>query len=174
LYGVDTWNELIWERVKSSFPGSGWVLVPIIITVNDYEVELFNGEAGVLVRRLPLGLRYGVEDYAFFPSRENGQVRRISALLLPRHELAYCLSVHKSQGSEFDAIVLLLPEGERMSRELFYTAVTRARKSIEVVASEEVVARVVEQKQRRVSGFSVRFKKKISDRQNVESHVLEK
>ena len=94
-----------------------------------------------------------------FPSRlDDGQVRRFSALLLPRYELAYCLSVHKSQGSEFDHVILALPEGsELFGREVLYTAVTRARKSLEVYGSDHVIQKTVEHQGLRLSGLEYRM-----------------
>ena len=85
-------------------------------------------------------------------------MRRISALLLPKHELAYCLSVHKSQGSEFDHVILALPEGaELFGREIFYTAVTRARKSLEIYGSDFVIQKTVEHQGIRLSGLEQRM-----------------
>jgi len=124
------------------------------VSANDYRQELFNGETGVLIRRLPLQ-PLDAEDYALFPSPAGeGLVRRIPALLLPKYELAYCLSVHKSQGSEFDHLVLVLPDGsEQFGREVFYTAVTRARKSIEIYGSEVVMLSTIRQQGVRLSGL---------------------
>lgn len=84
-----------------------------MITSNDYRLELFNGEIGILLN-----------DIAYFPSGKS-----IPVLQLPPHDLAFALTVHKSQGSEFNDVLLLLPETQ-VSRPLLYTAVTRARQKI--------------------------------------------
>ena len=130
-----------------------------MITVNDYRQELFNGETGVLIRRLPVEMGSS-EDYALFAPRQEGdQVRRLSALQLPQFELAYCLSVHKSQGSEFDRVILVLPDGSEMfGREVFYTAITRARKSLEVYGSDQVILKTVERQGIRLSGIQSRVR----------------
>lgn len=156
--GVETLNRLIWNEICEKNPMNGYLAIPIMITTNDYRQNLFNGETGVLVRRLPLQ-SLGLEDYAIFPSREEeNKVCRFSALLLPKYELAYCLSVHKSQGSEFDRIILVLPEGsELFGREVFYTGVTRARKAIEIYGSDHVIANTVKQRGIRLSGIEKRF-----------------
>jgi len=158
LFGVEALNRLIWQKLSQHVPTKGWIPIPIIIAMNDYRQELFNGETGVLMRRLPLQ-SIGIEDYAFFPSRQKkGQVRRFPALLLPKYELAYCLSVHKSQGSEFDRVVLVLPEGaELFGREMFYTAITRARKCIEIYGSDAVILKTVKQQGVRLSGIERRL-----------------
>jgi exodeoxyribonuclease V alpha subunit len=101
--------------------------IPLMITANDYRMELFNGEVGVLItaeREIPE--HFSENDYVYFPSG-----KKIPALLLPPYELAYAMTVHKSQGSEFEEVLLLLPETKKpVSIPLLYTAVTRARKKI--------------------------------------------
>lgn len=157
-FGVETLNQMIWQKICQKIPMNGYLAVPIIITANDYRQELFNGDTGILIRRLPLHT-VSADDYALFPSRfDDGKVRRFSALLLPKHELAYCLSVHKSQGSEFDHVILALPEGsELFGREVFYTAVTRARKSLEIYGSDLIIQKTIENKGVRLSGLEQRM-----------------
>lgn len=157
-FGVEVLNQLIWQKLCQESSMNGWMAIPIMIAMNDYRQELFNGETGVLVRRLPFHA-IGSEDYALFPSRQDGgQVRRISALLLPKYEFAYCLSVHKSQGSEFERVILVLPEGsELFGREVFYTAITRARKYLEIYGSDNVILKTVEQQGLRLSGIEQRI-----------------
>ncbi len=152
--GVESINRSIWDTLSRRAGSHGHLALPIMVSANDYRQELFNGETGVLIRRLPLQ-PLDAEDYALFPSPAGeGLVRRIPALLLPKYELAYCLSVHKSQGSEFDHLVLVLPDGsEQFGREVFYTAVTRARKSIEIYGSEVVMLSTIRQQGVRLSGL---------------------
>lgn len=158
LFGVETLNQLIWQRISQQVPMNGYLVVPIMVTANDYRQELFNGDTGILIRRLPLHSLCS-EDYALFPSRsEESRVRRFSALLLPKYELAYCLSIHKSQGSEFDHVILAMPEGsELFGREVFYTAVTRARKSLEIYGSDTTLQKTVEHQGVRLSGLQQRM-----------------
>lgn len=78
----------------------------------------------------------------------------------PPYELAYCLSVHKSQGSEFDRVILLLPEGsELFGREMFYTAVTRAKRQIEIYGPDAVILKTIDQQGKRLSGIEQRLRK---------------
>ena len=157
-FGVEELNRLMWEKLSHNTPKSGWIAIPIIVVMNDYSQELFNGETGVLLRRLPLQSASS-EDYAWFPSRQGeGPLRRFPAVLLPKYELAYCLSVHKSQGSEFDRVVLVLPEvSELFGREVFYTAITRARKQIEIYGADATILKTVAQKGVRLSGIGQRL-----------------
>ena len=117
-------------------------------------MELFNGEVGVLVSP-PSSEQTANGDYALFSNNSNGEVRKIPACLLPKYEYAYCLSVHKSQGSEFDRVLLLMPEGtEFFGREGLYTAVTRARKKLEIWGSHSTIAKTLQQHSFRQSGIS--------------------
>ena len=75
--------------------------------------------------------------------------------LLPEHETVYAMTVHKSQGSEFDRVVLILPERTSpvLTRELVYTGVTRARRSVEIWSPAEVLQAAVQTPVRRASGL---------------------
>lgn len=159
-FGVEILNQLIWKKLSQKGLMNGWMPIPIIVTMNDYRQGLFNGETGVLMRKLPFQST-GSEDYALFPPMQEGEKpRSMCAMMLPRHEYAYCLSVHKSQGSEFDHVILVLPEGsEIFGREVFYTALTRARKSIEIFGSNSVISKTVKQKGSRLSGIEQRMVK---------------
>lgn len=100
---------------------------PILITQNHHELELYNGDIGLLES---LDIRPGVK--AYFGERV------VPAVLLPPWDLAWALSIHKSQGSEFDHLRLLLPdEAQGLSFKALYTGVTRAKKSCALHASEE-------------------------------------
>jgi exodeoxyribonuclease V alpha subunit len=105
----------------------------LLVTHNAPDQDLWNGDVG-LIEDSTSGLR------ALFPDRQGG-VRALSAARMPMHESAIAMSVHKSQGSEFDVVDLVL--GDRasrlMTRELLYTGVTRARGRLRIHASESVV-----------------------------------
>jgi exodeoxyribonuclease V alpha subunit len=156
-FGFDTLNQLIWNAVSKCLH-SDWIAIPIIIISNDHKEELFNGDTGILIRKLPLQ-PVSSDDYALFQGR-NGQrsIRKLPAALLPRYEYAYCLSVHKSQGSEFDHVSLVLPQGaSHMGREVLYTAVTRARKQIDIHTTDEILLETIENQALRQSGISTRI-----------------
>ncbi|MEC9255896.1 MAG: ATP-binding domain-containing protein, partial [Pseudomonadota bacterium] len=94
----------------------------IMITRNDYDVGLYNGDIGIM-------LRHEGQERVVFRDAEGG-LRFLSPGRLPNHETAFAMTVHKSQGSEFSAVMLLLPEKwqQVITRELVYTAITRAKK----------------------------------------------
>ncbi len=122
-------------------------LQPIIIGVNDYELGLFNGDLGVLMNS-PSGLR------AYFAG-EGGRMRDISPSRLPAHQPVYAMSIHKSQGSEFNDIAVVLPRelSPVLTRELIYTAVTRAKRSLTIYASESVLGHCIAQRTERSTGL---------------------
>lgn len=164
-FGVEEMNRLISNAYRLALAKrrafSSTFIAPIMLLKNDYRQELFNGEVGVLVRpqyrqgQLDFELLSG--DYALFTAKD-GSVRQIPALLLPTFDYAYCLSVHKSQGSEFDHLLLLLPEGsEHFGRELLYTGVTRARRQLTLWGEDEILSAAIQRKNHRLSGIAERL-----------------
>jgi exodeoxyribonuclease V alpha subunit len=124
---------------------------PVLITSNDYYLGLFNGDIGITLPDPGSGRN---DLYVFF-SRDSGDLRRFSPYILPEHETAYASTVHKSQGSEFENTVLILPNRDYpvLTRELIYTAITRARKSIWVLGNEAVIQAAIKHKIERTSGL---------------------
>lgn len=122
---------------------------PIMIRRNDYNLKLFNGDNGVILHEGESG-----EPRAFFAGPDN-RLRRFLPIRLPQHEVAYTMTIHKSQGSEFDRVLLVLPDRPSpvLSRELLYTGITRARKSVELWFEEQVFRAAISQRVRRTSGL---------------------
>lgn len=120
---------------------------PIMITENDYRTQLWNGDVGVIASERGTRMAYflGVD----------GEPRRLGLGRLPPHESGFALSVHKSQGSEVDVVALVLPsEPSRiLSRELVYTALTRAKKSLEIYGSRQVLKAAIQQAVSRNTGL---------------------
>lgn len=163
--GVEALNTLFLQMAikQARARQVAFFVAPIMIVQNDYRQELFNGEVGLLIRptsTLPRKVEASTTlfgSYALFAAKEYGErgfcIRKIPALMLPKYEYAYCLSVHKSQGSEFDHVVMLLPEGsEHFGREVLYTGVTRARKALEIWSTSDMLSQTMAQVSRRHSG----------------------
>lgn len=123
---------------------------PIMVTRNDYNAKLFNGDIGITL----FDPTEPGEKRIFFPTVEN-QIRRVLPSRLPVHETAFAMTVHKSQGSEFAKILLILPENDSpiLSRELLYTGLTRAREHVEIWASETVLRAAMGRRVTRASGL---------------------
>ncbi|KWF29785.1 AAA family ATPase [Burkholderia pseudomultivorans] len=132
---------------------------PIMVTRNDYALGLFNGDIGIA-----LPDAHGVLRVWF--RRADGTARAVSPAALPPHETAFALTVHKSQGSEFDEAALVLPAtfGRVLTRELVYTAVTRARTRVQVIGPRRVLAQAVATRTQRDSGLSARVDEALARR----------
>ena len=122
---------------------------PVMIRRNDYNLHLYNGDIGILLPDEETG-----DERVCFQGA-GGLVRRIAPSRLPEHETAFAMTVHKSQGSEFDQVLLALPDRDSplLSRELIYTAVTRARQGFELSDPAELLQIAVERKRHRSSGL---------------------
>lgn len=124
---------------------------PVIVTRNDYNLGLYNGDIGICLPGSP-GSR---ERFVWF-EREDGAFRRYPPAMLPSHETAWALTVHKSQGSEFKEVLVVLPETDNqiLSRELLYTAVTRAKEKVMIRSGASLCRQVVERLIDRQSGLA--------------------
>lgn len=122
---------------------------PVMVTRNSYSMRLFNGDVGIV-----FDAHDGSGPMVWFPAPE-GSVRPVPPERLPEHETAYAVTVHKSQGSEFDSVLLVLPPADSplLSRELLYTGITRARSAVEIRASEETLRAAVRRPTKRASGL---------------------
>jgi exodeoxyribonuclease V alpha subunit len=125
---------------------------PVMVTTNDYHVGLFNGDVGAVLRDSEEsdGL------FSYFPDESGGDPMRLTLAQMPVHETVFATTVHKSQGSEFRSVLLILPvELTRLlTRELIYTAITRARENVIIWGDLEVVGASVERPVQRMTGLA--------------------
>ena len=144
-YGVSHWNEQA-ARWSGATQGEWQPGTPLIVTANDYENELYNGDTGVVVQTAQ-GLR------AAFPRSSGPELLPLSRL--SSVQTVHAMTVHRSQGSQYDAVTVLLPTATSaiLSRELLYTAVTRASERVRVVGSEEAIRAAVNRQVVRASGL---------------------
>ncbi len=148
-WGVIHLNQAIGHRV-----GGGWS--PLLVTRNDYGIGLMNGD---------LGIRF--DDVAWFVDADG--VRAVPTALLPQHEPAWAMTIHKSQGSEYDHVAVVLPpragQGrELLTRELLFTALTRARLTaksrqihLEIFADEDTLRAALVRRAVRFGGLRPRL-----------------
>jgi exodeoxyribonuclease V alpha subunit len=153
-FGVITLNRIVEKILMEErliepymrwYPGR-----PILITRNDYHLQLFNGDMGIV---MPYSGMIN-ECRVFFPAID-GTVKKLHPFRLPEHETAYAMTVHKSQGSEFDHVLFLLPDRESpvLTRELLYTGITRAKNSVEIWGNKDVFRTAVSRYIERTSGL---------------------
>ncbi|MEI7716133.1 MAG: ATP-binding domain-containing protein, partial [Mycobacterium sp.] len=152
-FGAEQWNRLVhhWVSEETGLPmWSQWYAGrPLLVTANDYGLGLYNGDTGVVVAR-PGGLRAvmsgGSLDFA---------TSRLSDV-----ETMYAMTIHKSQGSQAEEVTVLLPshDSRLLTRELFYTAVTRAKNKVRVVGSPTALRAAIDRRAVRASGLRQRLK----------------
>jgi exodeoxyribonuclease V alpha subunit len=153
-FGVDAVNRVVEDRLHAAgclprlglwYPGR-----PVLVTANDYHLRLFNGDLGVT---LPDPEAEGRLRVVYRGSK--GELRRFAPARLPAHETAYATTVHRSQGTEAERVILILPgtPSPVLTRELLYTAITRARAQVEVWGTPDVFDAGVAQRIVRSSGL---------------------
>jgi len=125
---------------------------PVMVTRNDYNLMLFNGDVGIVAER-------DGERRVFFQGAD-GQLRDFAPGWLPQHETVFAMTVHKSQGSEFEHVLLALPDesSPALNRALVYTAITRAKRRIILRAGRDILARAIATQAERVSGLTERLR----------------
>jgi exodeoxyribonuclease V alpha subunit len=140
-------------RPDSWYPGR-----PVLITRNDYSLDLYNGDIGICLQDP------GAQSVQVWFSGADGSLRGYSPYRLPPCETVYAMTIHKSQGSEFDEVVVVLPAEDNriLSRELIYTAVTRAKKSVTVGAKRQVFTQALTRNIARNSGLADLLLEKVS------------
>lgn len=124
---------------------------PVMIARNDSALGLFNGDIGIALDR-----SQGLRVWFAMP---DGSIKSVQPSRLPEHETTWAMTVHKSQGSEFDHAALILPSQRSpvVTRELVYTAVTRARRRLSLYADERVLSGAIATRTERRSGLSAFF-----------------
>ena len=150
--GVARWNSLVESWLGDVRPFSDYAGRPVMVTVNDAPRRLFNGDIGVVVEHPETGALEVV-----IPDGES--IRHVPRVHLGRVETVHALTIHKSQGSEFDRVVVVLPSADSLlaTRELLYTAITRARSSVTLIGSLDAVLAAVSRPTRRASGLRARL-----------------
>ena len=153
-HGVQHWNRQV-ERWLTESTGepiwSDWYVGrPVLVTANDYGLGLYNGDTGVTVAD-PDGLRAAIAGAA--------EPRAFATSRLPDLETMYAMTIHKSQGSQATEVTVLMPpvDSRLLSRELFYTAVTRAKAKVRVVGSGDEIRSAIGKRAVRATGLALRL-----------------
>jgi exodeoxyribonuclease V alpha subunit len=148
--GVAGWNRIIEQRLGPGTSNQWYLGRPIIVSENDKATGLFNGDVAVIGQDNSGRVAYFNSDSA----KPGLPVTR-----LPDVETVHALTIHKSQGSEYDHVIVVLPEGESriLVRELLYTSVTRARSRLTLIGRSPVVEYAVFTKVERATGLAQRI-----------------
>jgi exodeoxyribonuclease V alpha subunit len=154
-HGVSLWRARIeaWltEAIEGYLPHGWYAGRPLLVTENDYNLGLFNGDTGVVVAAGDGALQCAFE--------RRGEIIHVSPSRLSAVETLYAMTIHKSQGSQFGEVVVILPDENSpiLTRELLYTAVTRAERAVTVIGTEAAVRAAVERPVNRASGLRERL-----------------
>lgn len=126
---------------------------PIIITTNNYTLEIFNGDIGIVRPDADGNLKVWFENAA-------GEVKSVLPGLINQAETVYAMTIHKSQGSEFEQVLVVLPQQQNiaiLTRELLYTGITRAKNKVFLQGSQAVILQAAQMQVKRTSGIAQRF-----------------
>lgn len=159
------------EQQRVDLSGLWYPGRPVMVTQNNPALNLYNGDIGIcMVDNVGAGLEpdqpgqpQGIAPTGklmVFFQRPDGSVKKYLPARVPHCETVFAMTIHKSQGSEFEEVLIVLPEAINpvLTKELLYTAITRAKKSIKLVAREAVFTATVRQKIERVTGLVDKFK----------------
>lgn len=161
-FGANAINQILGEHLQKALndqnvrSGGWYVGRPVMVTRNDYGLRLSNGDIGVCLADETGRL------WVYFPDR----AAPIAATRLPPEQIetAFALTIHKSQGSEFSVVAMVLDASaeEMLTRELIYTAITRAKKCIQVWSDKTLLINAIHKKSNRISGLKVNIAAQIS------------
>ncbi|MFD3508169.1 AAA family ATPase [Nocardia sp. NPDC058666] len=153
-FGVERWDRMAAEWAAAGGAGpegpqSTWYPgQPLLVTANDHEARIYNGDTGVIIRRpdgsLRAALQRGSEPYLVHPTQ------------FPAVVTVFAMTIHRSQGSQYDTVSVVLPEPEStlLTRELLYTAITRARTHVRIIGTEDSIRAAIDRRVLRASGLS--------------------
>ncbi len=166
-------------RVEQQLAGQQWIDSsglwypgrPVMVTQNNPALHLYNGDIGICMpdnagvglvvaqSEQPQGIAPAGKLMVFFQGAD-GSVKKYLPARVPHCETVFAMTIHKSQGSEFEEVLIVLPEAINpvLTKELLYTAITRAKKTIKLVAGEAVFTATVRQKIERITGLVDKFK----------------
>ncbi len=156
-YGFKAYNNIVEEYLKTKgliFPGKSFYdKQPVMITSNDYSLGVFNGDNGIIRENKKTG-----QKRIYFQDEDG--IKDFPVVNINSFQTAYAMTIHKSQGSEYDNVLIIIPDDENhkiLSRELLYTAVTRARKNVLILGNDNVIIESVKRKINRISGIRERI-----------------
>ncbi|MEV6428165.1 exodeoxyribonuclease V subunit alpha [Nocardia sp. NPDC051463] len=153
-FGVERWDRMAAEWAAAGGAGPDTYQAPwypgqpLLVTANDHEARIYNGDTGVIVRMpdgsLRAALQRGNEPYLVHPTQ------------FPAVVTVFAMTIHRSQGSQYDTVSVVLPEPEStlLTRELLYTAVTRARQHVRIIGTDDSIRAGIARRVLRASGLS--------------------
>ena len=148
-------EQALFEQNLIDLSGLWYSGRPVMVTQNNPALHLYNGDIGICMPDKESGGKYRV-----FFQRADGSVKKYLPARVPHCETVFAMTIHKSQGSEFEEVLIILPDviNPVLTKELLYTAVTRAKKTVKLVADAAVFSGAIRQKVQRVTGLVDKFR----------------
>lgn len=145
----------LFQQNKVQLKGQWYAGRPIMVTQNDIGMMLFNGDIGICLQDKE------INDLAVFFLQADGSIKKVNPSRLPAHETVFAMTIHKSQGSEFEQCLCVLPKqlSPLLSKELIYTAITRTKTKLTLHSSHSIFCQAVSQKVERTSGLNEKLTK---------------
>jgi len=142
-------EELMQRQHKIHIAGQWYVGRPIMVTQNNAAMQLYNGDIGICL------LDKDQQKLAVYFLRPDGGVRKVLPSRVPEHETVFAMTIHKSQGSEFDECLCVLPTviNPVLSKELIYTAITRAKSRVKIASSYAIFSQALQRRVNRTGGL---------------------
>ena len=154
VYAINKQIELLLRKKGLLKPdGEFYENRPVMVTRNMYDLGLLNGDTGIMRKDASGNLKVWFED-------GEGDIKYVLPAYLNKSETAFAMTIHKSQGSEFENVMVVLPEGTSnalLTRELLYTGITRAKKNITIQGMEDTIEHAVKACVKRISGITGRI-----------------
>ena len=147
-------EQVLFEQQMITRSGLWYSGRPVMVTQNNAALHLYNGDIGICMPDKESDGKFRV-----FFQRADGSVKKYLPARVPHCETVFAMTIHKSQGSEFEEVLIVLPDviNPVLTKELLYTAITRAKKTVKLVADAAVFSGMVRQKVQRVTGLVDKF-----------------
>jgi exodeoxyribonuclease V alpha subunit len=157
-FGVDGINQRVTQALQTAGlirprMGDWYQGRPVMIVKNDYSLGLFNGDIGLCLLEINEKDEETLRVYFQLP---DGSIKSFLPSRLPSHETVYAMTIHKSQGSEFDHAIMVLPAKDNpvLTKELVYTGITRAKKRLDIFSSHDILVNAIRKPTQRNSGLA--------------------
>lgn len=154
-HGVSGWSRQITDWITEaggSIPRTGWYPgEPVLVNANDRAHQIFNGDSGVVIR----ATGDGSGDSLAVVFARGDEIKTLHPSQLADASAVYAMTIHRSQGSQFDAVTVVLPDTDArlLTKELLYTAITRAQRTVRIVGTSEALRAAVGRSVQRASGL---------------------
>ncbi|MFA6502255.1 MAG: AAA family ATPase, partial [Parachlamydiales bacterium] len=156
-WGLETINNEILTFFLKKAKAAEYLYIPVIVTKNNYKLSLFNGQIGILQAQV-ISNKLSISAKSDIYFKIEDKVVNYPIASVRAYELAYAISIHKSQGSEFCDAIIILPDGsQNFGKELLYTAITRVKNNLKIVSSKIILEQLLKKSSIKKTGILERY-----------------